>query len=163
MSPIVILGLLVGLPLLLAFILRVNAGILFLALCTGSVLSQFVSGDTIKIYDSFFPKSGDITASVIQLVLLLLPAFLTILFMRYSMKGTKGLINLLPAAASGLLTALLVVPLLPPGVRYNVLGSDAWSIIEQFQSVIIGAGAFVSLVVLWGSKPRNDKKGKHHK
>jgi hypothetical protein len=163
MPPIVILGILVGLPLILAFVLRVNAGILFLALCAGSVLSEFVASDAIQIVNSIFPKSGDITASVVQLVLILLPAALTILFMRRSMTGTKTFINILPAAAAGLLTALLVVPVLPGGVRHNITSSQTWTIMQQFQSLIIGAGAFVSLLVLWSTKPKHDKDKKHHK
>ena len=159
--PLIVLGILVGLPLVLTFVLRVNAGVIFLALCTGSVISQFVSGDAVQIVNSFFPKSVDTSATVVQLILLLLPAALTILFMRRSMTGVKTLVNILPAAGSGLLTALLAVPLLSAGTRYNIMASKDWSVLQQFQSVIIGAGAFVSLLVLWSTKPRRDKKGKH--
>ncbi|MGZ6005118.1 MAG: hypothetical protein ACXWLH_03115 [Candidatus Saccharimonadales bacterium] len=161
MMPLVVIGILIGLPLILSFVLRVNAGILFLALCAGSVVSQFVSSDAVQLVNSFFPRSGDMTASVTQLVFLLLPAALTILFMRRSITGAKSMVNLLPAAASGLLTALLAVPLLPAGTRYGITGSQAWSVLQQFQSLIIGAGAFVSLLVLWGTKPKHDKKKKH--
>lgn len=161
--PLTVIGILIGLPLVFSFILRVNAGILFLALCAGSVLSQFVGNDAVQLVDSFFPRSnGDITGSITQLILLLLPAVLTIVFMRRSITGSKTLINLLPAVASGLLTALLTVPLLSPGIRFNIMTSEAWDILQQFQSLIIGAGAFVSLLVLWGSKPKHDKK-KHKK
>ena len=159
--PLVILGILIGLPLVLSFVLRVNAGVIFLALCTGSVISEFVSGDASQLFNSIFPHSGNISNSVIELVLLLLPAALTIVFMRRSMTGAKTLVNILPAVASGLLTALLAVPLLSPGTRYNIMGTQAWSILTQYQSLIIGAGAFVSLLVLWSTKPKHDKKGKH--
>ena len=162
--PLIVIGILIGLPLLLSFVLRVNAGILFLSLCAGSVISEFVSGDAIQLFNSFFPRINQtISASAIQLVLVLLPAVLTIVFMRRSMSGTKTFINILPAAASGLLTALLVVPLLTPGTRYNITHTNVWSILEQFQSVIIGAGAFVSLLVLWSTKPKHGKDKKHHK
>ncbi len=164
MSPLIIIGLLIGLPLLLTFAFRVNGGVIFLALCAGSVLSQFVADDTTQLVNSFFARTNhDITTSAVQITLLLLPAILTLLFMRNSMSGTKILMNIIPAAATGLLTALLVVPLLPPGTRYGVTGSDIWSTLQQFQSVIIGAGAFVSLVMLWSSKPKHDKHKKHHK
>lgn len=163
MSPIVILGLLVGLPLVLAFVLRVNAGILFLALCAGSVLSEFVASDIIQIVNSFFPKSGNLTDSIVNLTLILLPAALTILFMRRSMSGTKTIINIVPAAAAGLLTALLVVPVLPGGVQHNVTTNQIWTLFQQFQSLIIGAGATVSLLVLWSTKPGRDKGKRHGK
>lgn len=164
MSPIIIIGLLVGLPLLLSFAFRVNAGVIFLALCAGSVLSQFVADDTTQLASSFFARTNqDVLTSAVHIVLLLLPAVLTLLFMRNSMTGTKILMNLVPAAAAGLLTALLVVPLLPPGTRYGITGSETWSTLQQFQTVIIGAGAFVSLLMLWSSKPKHDKHKKHHK
>ena len=160
--PLIVLGVLIGLPLLLTFVLRVNAGVIFLALCAGSVISQFVSNDVVQIVNSILPRSGDTTGSVIQLLLLLLPAGLTILFMRRSITGAKTLINILPAAGSGLLTALLAVPLLSAGTRYNIMASQAWSVLQQFQSLIIGAGAFVSLLVLWSSKPKHGKDKKRH-
>jgi hypothetical protein len=164
MSPMIIIAILIGLPLLLSFAFRVNAGVIFLALCAGSVLSQFVADDTNQLASSFFARTNqNIVTSAVQITLLLLPAVLTMLFMRNSMKGTKILMNLIPAAAAGLLTALLVVPLLPPGTRYAVTGSEVWSTLQNFQSVIIGAGVFVSLLMLWSSKPKHDKHKKHHK
>lgn len=161
--PLVVLGILIGLPLFLSFVLRVNAGILFLSLCAGSVINEFVGADAVNIVNSFLPASSSVNTAVVQLTLLLLPATLTIVFMRRSMTGGKTFINLLPAVASGFLTALLAVPLLPPGTRYNITTSEVWEMIINFQSFIIGAGAFVSLLVLWGSKPKHHDKKKHHK
>lgn len=160
--PVIVVGLLIGLPILLCVILRVNAALVFLALCAGSVAAQFVGGDAQQIFNSFFPNSSQISGSIVQITLILLPALLTILFMRRSITGSKSLFNLLPAIAAGLLTALLIVPELPPGTRYSISGTQAWSLITQFQSFIIALGVVLSLLLLWGTKSKHGKD-KHKK
>ena len=72
------------------------------------------------------------------------------------------ILNLLPAAGVGLLGALLVVPLLPGGVRYDILNSDIWYQIKQAQTVIVGSSALVCLLVLWMQRPKTGH-GKHKK
>src|SRR5262249_34149292 len=128
MSPLIIIGLLIALPLFITFVFRINGGVIFFSFFTGSVFVQFFFFYATQLVNSFLPRTNqDFSTSVVQLTLLLLPALLTMLFMRRSMTGTKTLVNIIPSAASGLLTALLVVPLLPPGTRYSLMGSDPWS------------------------------------
>ena len=167
MSPDVILGLIIGLPVLILLLLRVNATLVFLSLCLGSVLVQYVAPDT-RSFIAMFSSHGVSVASTsdntIKLFLLLFPVVLTTIFMIRTVRG-KGrlLLNSLPAVGVGLLGALLIVPLLSAGLRHNILLSDLWQQVEKAQVLIVGASALVCLLVLWMQRPKTGhSEGKHH-
>lgn len=163
MAPLVTLALLIGLPAVIIFLLRANGAVVFLALCGGSVLAQFVSSDSTNILNSFRPASGTLNLSVVQLSLLFAPAFFAALLLRKSLSGTKAMVNLIPAVATGAVGALLAVPLLPGGVHHNITSNSLWSSIDQYQSLIVAAAILVSLVGLRLNRTKRPHKGKHKK
>jgi len=76
------------------------------------------------------------------------------------------LLNALPSAGVGLLGALLVVPLLSPGLSHNIVNSNLWAEVQRTQDLIVGASALICLLVLWLQRPKaghEGKHGKHHK
>jgi len=166
MSPEVIIIALMALPVVLLFLLQVNAALVFLSLCLGDVLVQFAGHDAVTIV-SGAAQGAHTTASTIQLGLLIAPAFLTILFMIKTVHGQyKKILNILPAAGVGLLTLLLVVPLLPPGLSHNLTHASLWRNIQQFQSGIVALSTLICLFFLWLQRPKKpeEKHGKkHHK
>jgi len=165
MSPEVIIIGLMALPVLLLFLLQVNASLVFLSLCLGDVLVQFAGHDAVTIV-SGASTGAHTTASTIQLGLLLAPVILTTLFMIKTVHGKyKKILNILPAAGVGLLTLLLVVPLLPPGLGHNLMGSSLWQSIQQFQSGIVALSTLICLFFLWLQRPKkpDEKHGKKHK
>jgi len=146
--------------------LRINAVLVFLSLCLGDVLVQFVANDTNSLL-SFIASSNAQTIgsgnNAAKIGLLLFPALLTMLFMIKSVRGpTKLILNLLPAVGVGLITALLLVPLLPGGLSHNIMASTQWNQAHRAQDLIVGASALVCLFVLWQQRPKHDEKhGKH--
>ncbi|HET6924564.1 MAG TPA: hypothetical protein VFH39_01910 [Candidatus Saccharimonadales bacterium] len=164
MSPEVIIVGLMAVPVVLLFALQVNAALVFLSLCLGDVLVQFAGHDASSII-SGAAVNAHATTSSIQLALLLAPAVLTVLFMIKTVHGKyKKIFNILPAAGVGLLTALLAVPLLPPGLSHNVTAASLWQNILQFQSGIMALSTLVCLLFLWMQRPKKpgeDKHGKH--
>jgi len=166
MSPQVILITLIAAPIALLFLLRVNAALVFLSLCLGNVLVTYAAKDAISIV-SGASTSVHASDTVIRLGLLLAPAILTTLFMIKTVKGSKRILNLLPAAGTGLLTALLVVPQLPPGLMHTVIRSSLWSSIMETQSGIVALSSLVCLFFLWLQRPKShhddEKSGKKHK
>jgi hypothetical protein len=160
--PLAVLIGLVLVPVILLFLLRVNAAFVFLSLCLGSVLVQFAGDDAVSIVAGA-STSSYATASTIKLALLMAPAVLTGIFMIGTVKGSKKFLNLLPAAVTGLLVALLAVPLLAPGLAHNIRALNAWQSVEQLQSGVVAASTLVCLVFLWSSRPKHDDKGKKHK
>ncbi len=156
-------ALLIGLPIVLLVILRANAAVAFLALCAGSVLAQFVSGDTKSIFSSFVPANSTTNLSIVQLGLLFGPVLLSAIFTRKSVSGAKMLLNLIAAMALGIVGALLAVPLLPGGVTHSITSQNLWSYVHQYQSVVVAVGVLISLFSLWFNKSKQDKDKKKHK
>lgn len=167
MTPEVILGLIVVAPVALLLLLRVNATLVFLSLCLGSVLVQFVGNDPESI-SQWLNSAGASPAlqtsdNNLKLILLLTPVVLTTIFMIKTIHGNARMaLNVLPAIGVGVLGALLVVPLLPPGTSYGITGSDIWQQILNIQNIIVGGTAIVCLIVLWLQRPKTGG-GKHHK
>ncbi|HYH36455.1 MAG TPA: hypothetical protein VD706_03075 [Candidatus Saccharimonadales bacterium] len=165
MSPAVILAAIVLVPVILLMVLRINATLVFLSLCLGNVLVQFTANDAGDFLTTFSASntvtSLTTTNSNLKIVLLLFPVVLTTIFMIKTVHGgSRLLLNILPAAGVGLLGALLVVPLLPPGTAYNIIDSSLWSEVQKAQPLIVGSSALVCLLVLWLQRP---KAGGHHK
>ena len=170
MTPEVTLTLIVLMPVALLLGLRVNATLVFLSLCLGDVLTQFVAGDANDLLGLLASSNAHTPVSAssnnLKLVLLLLPVVLTTVFMVRTVRGTSRLLlNILPAAGVGLLGALLVVPLLPPGLAHNIVISPLWDQAQRAQDLIVGGSALVCLLVLWLQRPKTGgegkKRGKH--
>jgi hypothetical protein len=169
MSPEVILAAIVLVPIVILMTLRINAALVFLSLCLGNVLVQFIAPDAysfLTLFSAHVPKGLDEGNDTVKLVLLLFPVVLTAIFMIKTVRGkAKLLLNFLPAAGVGLLGGLLVVPLLPAGLSHNIIHSSLWTQATQAQDLIVGASALVCLFVLWLQRPKTggDKHEKHHK
>lgn len=168
MTPLVVLGALAAVPLLAVLVLRVNGAIAFMSLCLGYVLVTYTSNDVDTVFTSFANKDALATNQWVQLALLAVPFLLTILFTRGHVKGAKNLANVLPALATGLLAALLVVPLLPSGLQHQIHDQTAWHQLSNAQTGVILAGAVFSLVFLLfthrkhgGGEEGKKKHGKH--
>lgn len=152
-------------PVLLFAILRVNAAVIFLSLCLGSVLVNLVGSDADSVLSMFSAGQHD-NNLVLPFLLLLTPAALTMLLMvRTVKKGLPLLLNVLPSAAFGVVGLLLALPLCSAGVRGAIMTSSEWHKLEQLQTLVVILSAMVSLFFLWLQRPKHssgeDKKKKH--
>lgn len=169
MSPEIILGAIVVVPVVLLLVLRVNATLVFLSLCLGSVLVQFVGSDPESVTSWISVTQGaseiNIDDATLKLILLLAPVILTTIFMIKTIKdNSRMILNILPSIGVGMLGALLVVPLLPFDISQEIVDSSLWGEVLKVQNVIVGATALVCLLVLWLQRPKTggDKHKKHH-
>jgi zinc transporter ZupT len=162
-----VLGALALVPALAILVLRVNGAIAFMSVCLGSVLVTYTSNDVDTVFTKFASKEALVTGQWTRLALLVAPFLLTILFTRGSVKGAKKFINILPAVATGLLGALLAVPLLPKHLQQQVHEQTAWHQLSNAQTAVILGGALFSLLFLLFTHRRRKseedgkKKGKH--
>lgn len=168
MTPETVLIAIVAVPVLVLMLLRINAALVFLSLCLGSVLVQFVAPDAnefLQLFSAHVPKGVDTGNDNIKLFLLLLPVVLTAIFMIRTVRGKgKLILNVLPALGVGMLGGLLVVPLLPPGLSHNIVNSDLWTQVQKAQDLIVGMSALICLFVLWLQRPKTGgEKDKHKK
>jgi hypothetical protein len=166
MTPDATLATIIILPLLLLMALRINATLVFLSLCLGDVLVQFVASDAnsfFALFQTHASKVGHADNNTIKVILLLFPVVLTTIFMVRTVRGSARLaLNLLPAAGVGLLGALLVVPLLPAGLSHNIVHASLWDQVQKAQNLIVGSSALICLLVLWLQRPKTGE-GKHGK
>lgn len=157
----------IAVPIIVLMALRINATLVFLSLCLGNVLTQFVADDAgwlMSLFSSNVPQAGSVTESTIKLGLLLLPVILTSVFMIKTVRGSAKLfMNALPAAGVGLLGALLAVPFLPAGTAATITASPLWQEVNKLQDLIVGASALMCLFVLWLQRPKTGGDGKHGK
>lgn len=170
MTPTIILSAIVLIPIAILMVLRINAVLVFLSLCLGNVLVQFVAEDAnsfMSVLQSYQPgQIPDAENNTIKLILLLLPVVLTAIFMIKTVKGSKLVINILPALGVGLLGSLLTVPLLGVGLSIDIMNTTLWVEASKAQNLIVGSSALICLFVLWLQRPKTGgdvKHGKHHK
>ena len=153
-----------ALPVVLLVVLRINASLVFLSLCLGAVLVQYVASEANTLIHLMSSRVSPISTSSIQLLLLVAPAAVTMVVTVFSVHGRiKGLVNLLPSVAAGALLLLLAVPLLPPGLRYNLQGQQAWRYISNAEALVVSAGAVVSLFFLWTQRSLFQHKDKRRR
>ncbi|HSX44400.1 MAG TPA: hypothetical protein VLE69_03880 [Candidatus Saccharimonadales bacterium] len=161
MAPVVLLGIIAAVPLLLILILRSNAAVVFFSLCAGSVLVTFVGSDASEAVGKSI--SGANTGSFVKIALLLLPALLSLWFLRKSISPSKLLINIVAAVGASVSMVLLLVPLLPGGVLFNIEQNQIWQQTNRYQGAILGATTAVAIVSLWlTNRHKDDSKHKKH-
>lgn len=169
MNPLIILIAALVLPLVLLMVLRVNAALVFMSLCLGNVLVEFVGSDAGTLLASTQARMpGHVPAgqSAINLTLLILPVVLTSLIMIHTVRGAGLAFNLLPAVGVSLLGALLAVPLLSAGTTGAITALPLWHVLENSQTFILSVSTLVSLALLWRQRPKrfgaHEGGGKHH-
>jgi hypothetical protein len=153
-------------PVVVLTALRINAAMIFLSLCLGYVLVQFVANDTDSLISFLAPDVESMSASTLRLVMLFTPAVLTAVIMIFSVHGrVKVALNALPAAGVSVLGFLLAVPLFTPGLHYAIQSQTVWQEINKAQALVVGASAFISLLFLWSTSrhSRKAEHGRHHR
>jgi len=134
-------------------LVRVNAAMVFMSLCLGTVLVEYVAGQADDLFHAFMPHAGSVSTTTLSLMLLLAPAVLTSILTLFSVHGgAKFWLNFLPAAAASALAVLLAVPLLPGGLKNSFEAQSAWHIVSSSEALVIGMGGFMSLVFLWSQR-----------
>ena len=154
-----VLAVLILLPLALTYFLKANAGLGFLAVCTGFVVQSLAGSDIQSTLDNANLK---ISSADITLILLLVPLVLTFFFSSRSWAGqSKMIINAIAALATGGLLAIMAVPYLGSLIDLNLSSSKVWSLVQHIRGTLIFSGAIYSLLVVWFSKTKHpDKKHK---
>lgn len=166
MDPLIILVILLAAPVLVLMWLRVNAAIVFLSLCLGNVLVQFIGPDASTILASASARPPGVTAGqpYVNYFLLLLPVVLTTFIMIHSIKGKAKLaFNLLPAAGVSMLGVLLAVPLFSSGMTGPIMQLPLWKELENLQVLVLSITAMLAMLFLWMQRPKAiTEHAKHH-
>ena len=155
----VILGAIIVTPALITFFLRSDAALSFLALCAGFVLSTSVVGGLKELLNQM---DLSVTDTTLALILIITPLALTLLLTRRaSSKGLKAWLQVVAAVGAGGLLALSIGPLIGSSQQFNLLDSKLWDGLQDYQALVIGVGATVSLFLVWFSHIKVPKGKKH--
>ena len=134
-------------PALVTYLLKSDAALSFLALCAGFVLSTSVVTDLKHLLSE---TNLSLTDKTLALILLLVPLVITLLTSRRSAgKGFKLYLHLLTAICVGGLLVLSLGPIINSSSQIDLAHSGVWDKLQNAQSIIIGAGALLSLFLIW--------------
>ena len=160
-STLVILTLVAVIFGLLPLILRSNGALVLFTLCVGQILSGLIGLDVANKIN--IQTSSPLPLyTIVQIVILILPALLVMLLYRKAAKADI-LLHLITYAAAVIVCFSAIVTMLPYGTQLSVQDSTIYHQIHGYVGMILSAGIIVSLVILWLKKPHHDKKhGKKH-
>lgn len=130
-----IIGFVVGLPLLLGLFLRVSASHLFFSLMAGELLARYFGHD-------LDPGFGD-------LALIVGPLLFTGFFLRGTLSGGTALLHIPPLFVTGLVLAAFVLPILPESLQTHVQTSQPGKWLLDLNRIIIGGVVVFQLVAFW--------------
>lgn len=155
---------LVIVPTLAIILLRASGTAAFLSLCLGLVLTQYVAPEVTDMLVELMGANRLLTTDWVKLGLLAAPTGLAVIFTAGSVKGRlRELVNVVSAAATGMLFALFMVGLLPHDIQAHLKTQEAWKTLSNLQTAVILKGAFFGMLYLYLTKPKHESKGKKHK
>ncbi len=137
-------------------LLRVPSSIAFLSLLIGQLLANEASVDVYSLISSILHLPE---FRMVQIVLLILPLLLTILFLRNRVAKSQMVIEAVPVLLVVALTIILVSPLVP--ALNELLQSATNNQLSAYKSIIVVAASISGLLSAWMSYPKAHKE--HHK
>ena len=161
MSAYLVIGLLIGLPIVLGFFMRVSAPHLFFSVMAGDLLARYFGFDATLEAEKAFRV--DTVTHYTELALLTIPVVLTALILRNTISRSKNILNLVPLAITGLVYAAFALPLLPADVKAEVAANPIGQELLNTSSKIIGVVVLFQLVALWVLNHSDVSKSKHKK
>lgn len=156
--PTVILGAATLVPILAILLLRSDAALVFLSLCAGFVLTEFMGENSVLVVSTVNQNVKD---SYVLLAVLLAPAILMLFALRKSISKSKQIFNIMPAIAVGLGGIILAHPLLPEALQKQLSAGHLWPSISSAKDLIMGGGVIVSFIAVW-LLHRSPKAGGHN-
>lgn len=155
---------LIALVTVLLVVLRTNTGVVFLAVCAGSVLLSAAGKDTDLLARSFGSPS-QLSSNIVQAAVVLLPAIISAILLRKRVPKTKIIIAIVPAFCAAVVGLTIVYPFLTGSFQSTLVASKGWSLIVQYYELLVLIGIVSSLftIALTTPKPHDSKhkKGKH--
>lgn len=148
----------------LLLLLRTNTGVVFLAVCAGSVLLAAAGKDTDLLAHSL--GNSQPSTNVVQAAVVLLPAIISAVVLRKRVVTTKMFLAVIPAFCSAIVALTLVYPFLSGSFQTTLTSGKGWSLIAQYYELIVVIGIVSSLFTLAFTVPKHHgdkhhKKGKH--
>lgn len=156
----IILGVVLGLPLLLGLIFRVNPSFIFFSILAGELLARYF-GDDAELVGRLAFKNDQFLAFA-ELTLLILPIILTALFLRNTLSKGKLFLYLIPFLITGFVLAAFTLPILPENLQDQVRSVHEGQYLLEGSETIVGAVVVLQLITLWAMNRSHKKPEKKH-
>lgn len=136
---------------------RVPATVLFLSILVGKLFAEELSLDA---YDFIIGLVPGLNAQLLQIILLVLPVVLTVLFLKNSVPKSKTLINAVPLLLCLVTLGLFINPYFDLA---SSLQEEQRIILTDNQSYIVSLAGALTLLSAWlPSKGHHSKHSKRH-
>ncbi|MDZ7786439.1 MAG: hypothetical protein U5L95_04950 [Candidatus Saccharibacteria bacterium] len=163
MTGYIILGSIVGLPLVLGLLWRVNSSFLFFSVMAGELLGRYFGDDAELVVKTF--SNREWMTHYAEAVVILLPVIFTAWFLKRTIDKAKLFYLWVPFLVTGVVLAAFALPTLPSQVIAEVTSTEIGSQLYDTSDFIIGVVVAFQLLSLWllnkhsGHKPK--KRSKH--
>jgi hypothetical protein len=152
-------------PLIAGLLLRVNAVFLYLSVIAGKIMLMFVGDDAAIAVGGFI--RGQNSQLISSMFLLLIPAILTLIFLRGSLPKSQVFLQIPALIATGATLYIFAIPLFTSGIVESVLSSEIGKSVNSSQDLIVASSSLIVLVTMWvinkSHHGNHHKKHKHHK
>ncbi len=158
MTEVILVALLL-LPAASVYFFKSNGPQFFFTVCAGFVLVSLASSDIGNLLHR--SNISSISSDSTNLILVFIPALLTLLFARKQSHGQLHFaLGAVAALSGGALMVLITAPFFGSALPNNLYDSPVWTNLQRTQAWLITAGALASFLSLWlkGSL----KLSKHH-
>lgn len=156
------LALLLGIavvPIVIALIFRVSGVFLFLSAAAGYLLVLYV-GDDAGLVLGMSVRFGNVNIMA-QLLLLLIPVLLTLLFLKKTLPKHKLLLHLPLQIATGLALSAMALPLLDSRSQEQIFANHYGNLLRESQDMFVGVATVLALLIMWFTyRHKEDKKSK---
>lgn len=162
MNGYIALVLLCILPFLLVAFKRVNVIFVYVSIVAGNLLVGALGDDAALIASGMF-SGWRYAATFVQLVMLLLPVALSVVFSKGTVHGKMFVLQILPKFVCALMLFTFAVPLLPSDVQYSIFTLPFGDVLRRSQDIIVGLATILVLMVMWrGYRSPQHASKKHH-
>lgn len=159
MLPLIVFGSIVGAPVLLALVMRVNAVFIFLSVGAGYLLQMSLS-DSVDLLAATFIR-GSNSLVIARVGLFVLPILLTLILLRKTM-GRSLIFQFIPLIFSGMMLGVLLLPLLTPGFSQSVYSSQYGGSIRSSSDLVTAVAVASNMILAYMLFKSHSNHKKHH-
>lgn len=149
----------VALPLSLLVILKSNAGVMFLAACTGIVLLQSLDPAVVTTAGAVIPMDGE---SIVRLLVVLMSLIFAAVMFRQTIRNSQLALHIAVTVLIGVTLWLVLPASTGLSTLLDTSSMSLWREINEFRTLIIATGFSLSLLAILMAKPPKHEKSKHH-
>lgn len=156
MEAYIILGFLLGLPLLIGVLFRVSTSFLFVTILAAELLERYFRYDVELVLR---PLVGNETIiSYVGFTMLVVPMLLTGIFLKGTLSLVRVTLHVIPLLLSGVVFAAFAAPVLPQIVQDNLRTLEIGQILLDNAQFIVGVTVLLQLLALWFLTKKKEAK-----